>query len=65
MAEITYRVVVYEADDGWRWRMRPARGGHIVDSSSEAFSSKYDAKRNAERSTGCKFRGFSEARVTR
>jgi hypothetical protein len=63
--DITYQITLYESDDGWRWRMRPATGGRTVDASTEAFSSKYECKRNAERSTGCAFRGFDEAWVTR
>lgn len=36
----------YRSADGWRWRLT-ARNGRIVCASSEAFSSRAGAKRNA------------------
>jgi uncharacterized protein YegP (UPF0339 family) len=39
------KLEIYEADDGWRWRVT-ARNGEIVAASSEAFTRKHGAKRN-------------------
>lgn len=39
--------VVYQANDGWRWRLRAANG-KIVGASSEAFKSKAGARNNAK-----------------
>jgi len=41
----TMKLEIYEAADGWRWRVT-ARNGEIVAASSEAFARKYGAKRN-------------------
>lgn len=43
----TYRIEVYEAKDGWRWRMK-ARNGRIVADSAEAYVSERNAHRAAE-----------------
>jgi uncharacterized protein YegP (UPF0339 family) len=59
-----YRVVIYEAADGYRWRMLPAGGGHTVAAASESFTRKSSAKRNAASSTGARFeRGVDVAVV--
>lgn len=47
-----YRVTVYQAKDGWRWRMNPATGGNLVDASSEAFTRRSTAVQNAARTLG-------------
>lgn len=52
---VKYLVTVWKAVDGYRWQMRPVNGGRIVAASSEAFTRKDTARRNAERSTGCVF----------
>jgi len=38
----TYTIVVYQAADGWRWRMK-ARNGRIVADSAEAYKKKLSA----------------------
>lgn len=54
-----YRVTVFPTADGWRWQMIPANGGKIVDASTESFSRRGAAKRNAGSATGA--RGFQKA----
>ena len=39
------KLEIYEASDGWRWRVT-ARNGEIVAASSEAFTRRHGAKRN-------------------
>ncbi len=41
-----YRIEVYEAKDGWRWRMK-AKNGRIIADSGEAYSSRRGAERAA------------------
>ncbi len=55
MQKKQYRVTVYETADGWRWRMIPKHGGKTVDASTESFTRKATAKRNAASSTGATF----------
>lgn len=42
---------VYRARDGWRWRLKAANG-RIVATSGEAYVSKANAQRAADRLTG-------------
>lgn len=44
---MTYDIVIYEAKDGWRWRL-VAENGKIVADGAEA----YDSKSNAHRAVG-------------
>lgn len=41
-------IEVYEAEDGWRWRLAAANG-EIVADSGEAYTTRHDAERAAER----------------
>lgn len=40
----SYSFEVYQAQDGWRWRL-VAGNGEIVADGSEAYSTKWDAER--------------------
>jgi len=41
---MSYQFEIYEAKDGWRWRLI-ASNGHIVADSGEPYHSKWNAKR--------------------
>lgn len=43
-----YNFEIYEAGDGWRWRLK-ATNGEIVADSAEAYASKWNAKRAVRR----------------
>lgn len=45
---LAVKFVVYEAKDGWRWRM-VSSNGKIVAESGEAYTSKTKAKQGARR----------------
>ncbi len=42
------RFEIYQANDGWRWRLIAANGNIVADS-GEAYSSKWNAKRAVRR----------------
>lgn len=42
---------VYEADDGWRWRVWAAENGEVIGASSEAYARYQDAEANLCRLT--------------
>lgn len=42
-----YTIYIYEAKDGWRWRMKP-RNGLIVSDSGQAYQPERHARRAAE-----------------
>lgn len=42
---MTHYVEIYQAADGWRWRLRNIRNKKIVAESGEAYTRERDAKR--------------------
>lgn len=42
-----YTIHVYEAKDGWRWRMKPRNGLKVADS-GQSYQSERHARRAAE-----------------
>lgn len=53
MRSKVYVLRVYEAKDGWRWRLA-ARNGRIVADSAESYSRRGDACRAADRVAGAR-----------
>lgn len=46
------KLTIYRAEDGWRWRYTSSNGRVLADG-GQAYSRQVDARRGAERVTGC------------